>query len=160
MKCRKCQGGNYSLFKAIYKNETKHYCFCCNDCFARYNIQSSIEVLNATRDQKWLRGIEIIKNRNIFAEKRKELQTKVGKRKKQQAVLGPYEDYLRSDYWMRLRESVYRRDRTCRVCNSDEDLQTHHRSYKHKGDFNKERKDLTLLCKECHELYHENKEIN
>jgi hypothetical protein len=66
----------------------------------------------------------------------------------------PYEDYLRSDHWTALKEEIRRVFKTCVICNSKSNLNVHHRSYKHRGNPNKEIRDLILLCAECHNLFH------
>lgn len=68
----------------------------------------------------------------------------------------PYSDYLRSDYWRRVRWIVFNdSDLRCRVCNSIGPLQAHHRDYSSIG---KERlSDLLCLCDACHQIFHENR---
>ena len=68
----------------------------------------------------------------------------------------PYSEYLRSDYWRRVRWAVFRdSDLRCRVCNCGGLLQAHHRDYSSIG---KERmSDLICLCEACHKLFHENR---
>lgn len=66
----------------------------------------------------------------------------------------PYEEYLQTPEWKQKREKVLARDEhRCRVCDSDEKLQVHHRTYARRGgeDLN----DLTTLCGPCHEHFHE-----
>lgn len=65
----------------------------------------------------------------------------------------PYEEYLQTPEWRQKRELALERDNyCCRVCNSDERLHVHHRTYVRRGNENLE--DLTTLCEECHERYH------
>lgn len=68
-----------------------------------------------------------------------------------------YKDYLKSGRWNCLRRMALDRDRhSCRVCDSRDSLEVHHRSYKNKGHYNlvKELDDLTTLCRQCHQLNH------
>jgi hypothetical protein len=65
----------------------------------------------------------------------------------------PYELYLQTEEWLctrnvKLRQAKYR----CQVCNSDESLNVHHRTYENRG--NENYKDLIVLCRNCHKLYH------
>ena len=64
-----------------------------------------------------------------------------------------YEDYLQSDVWQRTRELAleYYGSRCC-LCNSNEKLNVHHRTYEHKG--NERLADLIVLCRDCHASYH------
>jgi len=67
-----------------------------------------------------------------------------------------YNDYLQTDYWKDLRQLALERDGNCKLCNDDIILQAHHRSYKNKWGKEKELNDLVILCKRCHELFHNN----
>jgi len=56
----------------------------------------------------------------------------------------PYEDYLASEEWQRQRQwHLTVAGHRCQVCNSDERLETHHRTYERKG--NEAFGDLTVL---------------
>src|SRR5262249_6499441 len=61
-----------------------------------------------------------------------------------------YDRYMRSPAWHVFRQRVFERDeRRCVLCNSEEELQAHHRTYVR---FTHERlSDCTTLCKGCHE---------
>lgn len=63
-----------------------------------------------------------------------------------------YHEYLQSKVWGVIRERVLRRDNhRCRVCNDDEGLNVHHRTYERVGSEKDE--DLTTLCRVCHQLF-------
>ena len=64
-----------------------------------------------------------------------------------------YQAYLRSPGWRAKREwALERADNRCQVCNGNDRLEVHHRTYENLGA---ERPgDLTVLCHECHGLYH------
>ena len=65
-----------------------------------------------------------------------------------------YDKYLQSDHWKKIAEETKRlAGYRCQVCNSDENLQTHHRTYERKGD--EFQSDLTCLCANCHIIFHE-----
>lgn len=70
-----------------------------------------------------------------------------------------YKDYLNTNHWKILRNKVLIRDQRCKICNSMEKLNAHHRSYLNKGNPSKELDDIVLLCKDCHELFHKNSKI-
>ncbi len=67
---------------------------------------------------------------------------------------GTYSEYMQTDAWQRLRKmALERADHHCQVCNSDLLLQVHHRSYP--TELGNERPaDLTVLCRRCHDLFH------
>jgi 5-methylcytosine-specific restriction endonuclease McrA len=70
-----------------------------------------------------------------------------------------YEDYILSRRW---RETALRALRRagfrCQVCNDGEcQLDVHHRTYQRLG---REREmDLTVLCRDCHELFHQHRSL-
>lgn len=67
----------------------------------------------------------------------------------------PYKDYLQTPHWKRLREDKLRAaGRRCQICSSDSvTLNVHHNNYKNRG---KELdRDLIVLCRGCHSLFHE-----
>ena len=67
-----------------------------------------------------------------------------------------YATYLRSPRWRILRALRRWLDGgRCRVCNSRVQLETHHRTYRHKGgSFIGELRDTITLCRIHHKLYH------
>lgn len=65
-----------------------------------------------------------------------------------------YHEYLKTPEWAEKREQVLERDGyRCRVCNTRENPQVHHRTYARRG--NEDLNDLTTLCKYHHEVFHE-----
>ena len=65
----------------------------------------------------------------------------------------PYPEYLASPEW-RAKVRVKREEagHRCVVCDSSRRLEVHHRTYRRRG--NELRGDLTVLCHECHSLFH------
>lgn len=64
-----------------------------------------------------------------------------------------YSDYLRSNGWMQKREYVLRRaGYRCQVCNREDRLEVHHRTYDRLG--HEHPTDLTVLCRRCHQAFH------
>jgi hypothetical protein len=83
-------------------------------------------------------------------------QTKASEGEKQLIVM-PYEEYIRSPYWHRLRKQALERDGyRCRFCNSKENLNVHHRYYpKRFGEWSEDCLDaLTTFCEKHHALLH------
>ncbi len=66
-----------------------------------------------------------------------------------------YADYLTTDYWKAVVLAVKERaGYRCQVCNSQHDLQAHHRCYDHRGKELDFLSDLTCLCRRCHGIFH------
>jgi hypothetical protein len=66
---------------------------------------------------------------------------------------GACAEYLASDQWKSLRNSVICRDQcVCVRCGSTERLEVHHKTYSRRG-FEK-MDDLETLCRVCHERHH------
>ena len=66
-----------------------------------------------------------------------------------------YSDFLKTPYWSAIAERVkIRAKNSCQVCNSTENLNVHHRSYKNHGAELYHMEDLVCLCKKCHTKYH------
>lgn len=66
-----------------------------------------------------------------------------------------YEQYLLSDQWKH--KSLLCKERfnyRCAICNSKTGLHVHHRTYE--NVFDEKIEDLTLLCMDCHKLFHQN----
>ena len=67
-----------------------------------------------------------------------------------------YQHYLKTERWAAISEKIKKRDGyRCRLCNGEQGLQAHHRTYQHRGDEENHLGDLTTLCGECHTAFHE-----
>jgi len=65
-----------------------------------------------------------------------------------------YLEYLNSPQWQERRLLMLERfGRRCQVCNSQSHLNIHHRTYERLGAERLD--DLTVLCKDCHDLFHQ-----
>lgn len=66
-----------------------------------------------------------------------------------------YHEYIGSDQW-REKATMAKEEagRRCQVCNGDERLEAHHRTYERLG--REEKGDLTVLCRDCHQVFHDN----
>jgi hypothetical protein len=63
-----------------------------------------------------------------------------------------YQEYIQSDEWKSKAEAAKKRaGYRCQVCNSPDYLEAHHRTYERMCD--ELPGDITVLCKECHELF-------
>lgn len=67
-----------------------------------------------------------------------------------------YIAYLQSPEWKERRALLLQKyHHRCQVCNGVQQLQLHHRTYERLG--NEHMEDLTVLCRECHTAFHENR---
>lgn len=70
----------------------------------------------------------------------------------------PYAEYLQSPEWKAKQQKARQfANHRCQVCNSPEGLNVHHRTYERLG--HEHMGDLTVLCKNCHEIFHNNGEL-
>ncbi|MEP6977595.1 MAG: hypothetical protein ABI948_06035 [Thermoleophilia bacterium] len=65
-----------------------------------------------------------------------------------------YQDYLQTPEWRERAEATKARfGGRCALCDADESLEAHHRTYDRVGHELPE--DLTALCSDCHRGYHQ-----
>ncbi|MBU2395662.1 MAG: HNH endonuclease [Gammaproteobacteria bacterium] len=65
-----------------------------------------------------------------------------------------YQKYLRTDHWKRKRqESFDYYGNSCVLCGEESNINVHHRNYDHLGKEDV-RRDLIVLCRECHRKFH------
>ncbi len=75
------------------------------------------------------------------------------KQRSKDAFKKKYYDYLKSKKWAQIKLDLYElRGKQCEVCESKQNVQVHHLTYK--NVFKEESKDLVLLCKVCHRKEH------
>jgi hypothetical protein len=71
----------------------------------------------------------------------------------------PYDEYLRTDHWRWMRRrALVAADERCQLCNAPNALEVHHRTYDRRGRENDA--DLTVLCGECHAVFHEHRKLH
>ncbi len=62
--------------------------------------------------------------------------------------------YMESKEWKHLKNSVlFINNSKCEMCADDENLDVHHKTYKHIGHENMD--DLAVVCRSCHEEIHD-----
>lgn len=67
-----------------------------------------------------------------------------------------YYDFLQSDYWRYVRKLKLKQcGNKCQICGSKKDLNIHHNTYAHHGQEHKHLEDLVVLCRKCHEKFHD-----
>jgi len=66
-----------------------------------------------------------------------------------------YKDFLQTPYWKLVAaRAKHRAGYRCSMCQKDENLAAHHRSYAHHGAEIFYPEDITCVCKECHTTFH------
>ena len=66
-----------------------------------------------------------------------------------------YIKFLQTPYWKAIAEKVRQKAGCrCQLCNSNERLNVHHRTYENHGDELHHMDDLICVCSECHEKHH------
>lgn len=77
-----------------------------------------------------------------------------GEEERQQALHRmPYSEYLQTPEWIaRRRQAATLAGGCCATCNSDRNLETHHRTYERRGF--EEPSDIITLCSACHTAVH------
>jgi phosphoenolpyruvate synthase/pyruvate phosphate dikinase len=66
--------------------------------------------------------------------------------------------YLRSEHWRETRlAALERAEHRCQLCNGARRLDVHHRTYERLGA--ERPADLTVLCRMCHDLFHERRKV-
>lgn len=90
--------------------------------------------------------------------KRGRAQIKRAKKSKVTPKDLPYDKYLLTSHWKRLRSKILsERGNKCEACCSSDKLHVHHRTYYEGGQsilFGEKRKHLTVLCESCHKKIH------
>ena len=105
-----------------------------------------------------------IKNRAISLRKSGKLERNMGhppgknaKDKLEKSANPEYEAYLNSNEWKKLRAQAIKRDKACRLCNSQNRLEVHHRCYPEPPiELTDSLDNLTTLCRKHHKWFHEN----
>jgi hypothetical protein len=70
-----------------------------------------------------------------------------------------YRSYLASNWWKNKRLEILKKfGPNCEICNYSGNMNVHHNNYSCKG--NETNDDLILLCRFCHESFHESIHIN
>jgi 5-methylcytosine-specific restriction endonuclease McrA len=84
-------------------------------------------------------------------------KNKGNKRKKKRNNLEKltYPEFLKSDYWRKVRNKVLERDGyKCKLCGSVDNLVVHHKTYKNHNNELKHLEDLVTVCNYCHHKIH------
>lgn len=103
-------------------------------------------------------------NKKINQERQKkyEIESLESRQKLQNLKEMPYKEYLQTEHWKSTRKYAlqYYKYR-CSLCHANkEELHVHHKTYQHRGQEFYHIKDLIVLCKTCHEKFHDKLEAN
>jgi len=61
--------------------------------------------------------------------------------------------YLQSDHWQKIKKEALREAKgLCQLCNKDQFVNVHHRTYENLG--HEDIKDVIVLCLDCHSKFH------
>lgn len=63
-----------------------------------------------------------------------------------------YKEYLLSDHWVEFSFYIKNKINSCQLCSSKTKLQLHHNNYD--CLYNEKESDVVVLCKKCHEKFH------
>lgn len=67
-----------------------------------------------------------------------------------------YHNFLKTPYWKAIAaHTKYKAGYRCQLCNSTDDLVTHHRTYAIHGREHASMKELTVMCDDCHSRFHD-----
>lgn len=71
----------------------------------------------------------------------------------------PYVQYLQSEHWKETRaKALGRAHYKCQLCNSQHNLQVHHKTYVNRGC--EQPDDLIVLCRVCHAKHHDKIQVS
>lgn len=122
------------------------------------NVRSKIkiELYNTNPFYKKLVDEENSKKNN-HKNKPKKKKVKTGSKKYNLSYLfnKPYSEFLKSGYWIMVRNKILKRDNnSCVDCRETKNLHVHHKTYIHHFNEHEHLSDLITLCKSCHERIH------
>lgn len=103
---------------------------------------------------KWIPAHFSLSLSNVEARVRQEY-TSVRETEQSDLHTMPYGDYLLTEHWQQVRRAALERALyRCQICNSPNYLNVHHRTYERRGYERDD--DLLVLCRNCHQIFHEN----
>ena len=158
-----------SLIKK-YKGDGVKKDLYCKECSEKYELerqnyfleqQKKAEESNKERLKDYIQvylNPHCSWNKNISLwEKIMKLQNDVNRNVIAEHILQmPYKDFLQTPYWKAISQKVMKKaNYKCQLCNSNENLNVHHRTYEHHGYELYHINDLICLCQDCHEIHHD-----
>jgi len=115
------------------------------------SVKQQRQALKEYRNERTKIGLE-----GAYKRATSEQKNHINNKKERRQILSalPYDKYMKSDMWCRKREHFLenKKDRCCEVCGKENANQVHHRTYQRIRL--EKMNDLTLLCRECHEKFH------
>ena len=70
----------------------------------------------------------------------------------------PYSEYLKTEWWQQRRaKALTEGGHKCRICADTAALEVHHNTYERLG--HERAADLVVLCRKCHQLFHDSGEL-
>ena len=111
---------------------------------------------------RWMTDVINAIESNVYITVPVEIKHKKNKKKLRVEQLRkmPYKEYLQTREWKdKARKAKKRARNRCQICNRPQTeviLDVHHRTYERRGQERPD--DLTVLCRECHKIFEENRE--
>ncbi len=118
--------------------------YICKDCNKGILLLQKFKYLKRNQAEKEYAKIWKVRYRKPKKEKNKRLPKDFN-----------YKNYLKSNHWLSVRKRFYSSKYfkgCCFCCESTDNLQVHHKTYK--NIFNENDKDLVCLCRDCHNTVH------
>jgi hypothetical protein len=118
-------------------------------------IDDLLKQLDSSKSRLWA----FVNELNAEKKEKKRKQTRKNYRRSNTQM--DYNKYIKSQEWRtKAEEAKARAGNRCQVCNrsrAEVQLDAHHRTYKRLGKELPE--DITVLCRECHQLYEDKKKL-
>lgn len=131
----------------------------CDRCGNLLSFTSRASLKESRRGGGWAEGYTVVCDsckEEIYLERHEgwEMLEQTKRARLYQLKTMPYGEYLKTPEWQETREwHVKSVSYKCQICNSaNKKLHVHHRTYEKTGE--EFHRDLTVLCEDCHKLYH------
>lgn len=141
------------FLKLIDPQKLEIKCKLCNkNMIVKSKSDKNYKLTEYKKDKKYLCK-DCIKNQIPNFAEQEIIQNKIKENKIIELKKLDYCDYLETEHWKNTRKrKLYSVKFKCQICNSKSKLNVHHRTYESLGD--EKMYDLTVLCRNCHKLYH------
>ena len=133
----------------------------CYDCgqITEHSLNSRTEYLEIKRSADSTTICVTCKEARRQSSENRQQQLREKEQEREHLRTMPYAEYLQTDHWVEVRKQALKRSGfRCQTCNTNKKtLHVHHRTYENRG--NEHYKDLTVLCEDCHEVFHQNRQV-
>lgn len=150
-KCKKCKDKQETKDKFTYNEELERR--------EKLRVKKTMDFLDNYLDpnKSWVK--EIKPSQRFY--KLKDAYYGIYKEEAYSVIIGlDYSDFLKTPYWKAIALRIkLKSDFKCSLCGSKERLSTHHNTYENHGYELDHLEDLICICQDCHQIYHDNKEL-